>query len=88
MAELPAGLTRQRVALNYFKLVSEDKWECQKCGVTRKANKNKSYENLFSHVKQKRTDFADQINSSSSKLDFTIPEKKPIWLARLSYHDW
>ena len=75
MADLPSGLTRQRVDLHYFKRVSEDNWECRKCGNTWKAKKKKGYENLLSHVKQKQTDFADQMYSSNSKLDFTFPQK-------------
>ena len=56
-------------------------WSCQK---------NKGYRKLFSHVKQKHTDFADQIFSSISKLDVTIPgwDEKPLWLAGLGYLDW
>ena len=75
MADLPARLTRHPVALHCFKLVSEDNWEYRNCGVTGKAKKNKGYENLFSHVEQEHTDFADQIFSSNSKLDFTIFSK-------------
>ena len=37
--------------------------------------KNKGHEHLFSHVKQKHNDFADQIYSSNSRLDLTIPEE-------------
>ena len=60
--------------LLYTILNWSQKMEGRKYGVTRKAKKNKGNENLFSHVKQKHTDFADQIYSSKSKLDFTIPE--------------
>ena len=58
------------IALHYFRKVDNAVWECNECKVRRKQITGSGYNNLYTHITAKHTDYREKVLSKNSKLTF------------------
>ena len=65
-----SAASHKDIALHYFRKVDDAVWECNECKFRRKQIPGSGYNNLYTHITAKHTDYREKVLSSNLKLTF------------------
>ena len=73
------------IALHYFCKVDDAVWECNEYKVRRKQIHGSGYNNLYTHITAKHTDYREKVLSKNSKLTFVASPRAVIISTLLAF---